>query len=285
MNISVYRNPFSARLGLPGLMPSASIVAVALLSCGLVSSLGAQSIVSENWEGYSSGATPVAPWSIYSGSPAGTLGTVAVTNAQSSPFTTGGQSAFLHRASGSGPALSYNFASTTARLVISFDYYLGTSAGVLPSFTLKGSSGTGLQLNLHNNLQEAGKVKIVNQTAGGGVGVGLFTGVQVQKWYHIEIVTDTATAASDTYSISITPDGGSTTSVSGLSFRNNLTNFTGIEFSWNSTAGGDLYVDNVSVSVAPVPEPADIALLFGVGAVGLVAWRRRGQMSGRVSGS
>jgi hypothetical protein len=255
------------------LVRSVSVISGVFLVSGVTSSLVGQSIISENWEGYSNGATPTSPWGIYSGSPAGTLGSVTVSNAVSSPFATGGQSVFLDQTSGAGPALSYNFTATTEALSISFDYYLGSGAGVLPTFVLKGSSGAGLQLNLHNTLQESGKTKIVNQTAGAGVGVELLNGVQTQKWYHIEIVTAAATEAADTYSILITPVGGSTTSIGGLAFRNNLTNFTGIEFSWNSTSGGDLYLDNISV--ASVPEPAQIGLLVGMAAMGVVTWGRR----------
>jgi hypothetical protein len=273
MKTSVLRSLCVALSSAIDLVPSVSIISGVFLVCGMTSSLVGQSIISENWEGYTVGATPTSPWGIYSGSPSGTLGSVSVGSAQSSPFAAGSQSVFIDQTSGSGPALSYSFTATTNALVISFDYYLGAGAGVLPTFNLKGSSGSGLQLNLHNNLQESGKTKIVNQTAGGGVGVELLNGVQVQKWYHIEIVTAAATDANDTYSISITPDGGSTTSISGLAFRNNLTNFTGIEFSWNSTAGGDLYIDNISVS--SIPEPAQIALLFGVAVIGVVTWSRR----------
>lgn len=43
----------------------------------------------------------------------------------------------------------------------------------------------------------------------------------------------------------------------------------------NTSAGGNFTLDNVQVTLTAIPEPAQLATLFGLAAVGLAVWQRR----------
>lgn len=248
-------------------------LACAALFAGLLSvaPLHAATIISEDWESFDVGDTPSSPWSVNSGNPSGTRGSATVVDTLASPFWGGDQSLHIQGTSGVGVLLTQTFAATTSALSIEFDFYR-TSPGVLPTFMLLDSSNaTGLQLNLHNSLSGHTDA-IVNQTAGNGVGTAI-TSSPANTWVNVKITTQEATAALDTYSITVTPHGGESVTVSSLAFRTNLADFGGIRFAWNSTNGvGNLYVDNVVVTA--IPEPATSALL-ATASVGLVVIMRR----------
>lgn len=230
--------------------------------------LSAAILINENWESYANGSVPASPWVVWSGSPSGSLGSVTVTNTKS--YGAGTKSAYLNGVGSStgSVALNQSFAATTSALSISFDFYLGASPGVIPQFSLMNSSGSaGLILQLRNY---AGS-NIMNRTGDFQTGNNLST-VALSSWYHIDITTSAASVSGNTYSITITPNGGSPVTYSNLNFYNQIANFSKIEFGWGSTNGRELYVDNIVV--ATVPEPS-VALLWGMGVFALVMRTQR----------
>lgn len=240
-----------------------------LLVCVSAGQSVAQTVlVNENWESYASGATPVSPWVNWTGSPSGTLGSVTVTDAIHSTFSSGTNSVLLSGVSSSagGVALSQTFAVTTSALLIEFDFYLpSTGNGVLPSFNLSGLdsnsvSKTGITLNFTNGFLAAGNY-IANQGNAWNLGTTI-TPTQLNKWWHVAITTSDVSSLGDTFSITLTPYGGTSVTVDGLFFKNELSSFNKIEFSWNSGNGlGSMYIDNIVV--ATVPEPSALLLLSG----------------------
>ncbi|MBN8711581.1 MAG: PEP-CTERM sorting domain-containing protein [Verrucomicrobia bacterium] len=233
------------------------------LALFLARPLSAAILINENWESYANGAVPTSPWSVWTGSPSGSLGSITVTDAKS--YGTGTKSAYLNGVGSStgSVALNQSFAATTSALSISFDFYLGASPGVIPQFSLLNSSGTaGLILQLRNY---AG-TNIMNRTGDFQTGNNLST-VALSSWYHIDITTSAASVSGNTYSITITQNGGSPVTYSNLNFYNQIANFSKIEFGWGSTNGREMYVDNIVV--ATVPEPS-VALLLGLGAFALI---------------
>ena len=225
-------------------------------------------LVDENWEEYANGDSPTTPWVMWTGSPSGSQGSVTVTNAQASPFGTSTQSVFLNGTSASGPSLSQTFAATSSALSVSFDFYLPSSgAGVLPSMSLVGSNGSGttagLTLNLTNSFLSSPN-QIVNQGTAWNLG-DILAPSATNKWFHIEITTAPISSATDSYSITITPYGGTPVTVTDLAFRTNLINISKIEFSWNSANGvGGMYLDNIVVATVPEPSTALLAAAFGL---------------------
>ncbi|MDR1279704.1 MAG: hypothetical protein LBK99_02630 [Opitutaceae bacterium] len=236
--------------------------------------LFAETLLSENWEGYSNGATP-SGWAIWSGSTPGAVGSVTVTDTLHSPFEPSGtNSVLIAGIAESGPSFSYHFSTTTtSALSIGFDFYLpSTGAGVLPSFGLGNSSGTsGIMLNLTNAFVETAP-NIVNQGASWNTG-DVITSSQTNKWFHVEIIAPPATVMKQQYTITVTPDGGNSVTVSALNFRNAIDDYGRINFSWNSTNGtGSMYIDNIVITA--IPEPATAALFVLIPAA-LFAWLRR----------
>jgi|GEM_PF-5397648 hypothetical protein len=237
-------------------------------------------LVNETWEDYADGATPTAPWVTWTGSPSGSQGSVTVTDALSSPFSTGTKSVLLNGTANSGSSLSHNFAATDSPLFVSFDFYLPAGAGTLPSLTLAGSTGSGgplsagVTLNLTNSFLGAPN-QIVNQGGSWSEGV-IIAPSQTGRWFHIELTTAPISSALDTYTITVTPYGGTPVTVTDLAFRNQLVNVSKIEFSWNSNAGvGSMYIDNIYV--ATVPEPSTALLAGACGLFVLLPRRARGR--------
>lgn len=93
-------------------------------------------------------------------------------------------------------------------------------------------------------------------------------------WYHVEITTRSATEATDQYKLTVTPYGGQSVTSTWQDFRYNLIDFSKIEISW-SNGTGIMYLDNISVQTAPVPEPATSALLLLAPVMLAALWLRR----------
>jgi len=145
----------------------------------------------------------------------------------------------------------------------------------MPTLKLGESSdagGTdGLLLNFNNQLVTPGR-KIINQLNGSGGG-DLISPYTVDTWYRVEITTSAILAGTETYSVAVTPWGGTVTTVENLSFRNNVDDYGKITFLDNGPGSytGTFNVANLSVSV--IPEPASTALLLGAGAT--LVFRRK----------
>ncbi|MFO0908913.1 MAG: PEP-CTERM sorting domain-containing protein [Isosphaeraceae bacterium] len=107
-----------------------------------------------------------------------------------------------------------------------------------------------------------------------GLGNQSFAGPTLDAWHHWEFRLDFVGQKFD-----FLLDG--TTVASSLPFGASSTSAGFVTFQYALPGDDHRYIDNLSISVAPVPEPSTLMLGFVVGAFGLgtVAWRRRGKSS------
>ncbi|EIQ01585.1 PEP-CTERM putative exosortase interaction domain-containing protein [Opitutaceae bacterium TAV1] len=282
----MHTQPKHHHAGLAGLACAAALAS----TLSFVQLHAATFIELQDFESSTAGVKPSAPWAWWVGSApgpttgSGSLGTVAVTDTRHSPFGTGaGTNSLSIEAINTGsPSANANFTSaTTDALLIQFDLYLSGAARD-PAISLNGNrdgggSGVGFRLNFANGSTN----NFVNQTGGG---TAVTTNINSEDgspmlstrdtWYHVEITTRSATEATDQYKLTVTPYGGQSVTSTWQDFRYNLIDFSKIEISW-SNGTGIMYLDNISVQTAPVPEPATSALLLLAPVMLAALWLRR----------
>jgi len=130
-----------------------------------------------------------------------------------------------------------------------------------------------MRARLGNSSQANGLLVI---TAGDGSGEVLFRQpstdtvigtIVLGAWNTVRVVGDLATDKADVFF-------NGSLAESNLDFRNAVSSFDALQFDSSSGLTGDLFIDDVSVTV--IPEPASLALLGLGGAVMLSGRRRRG---------
>ncbi|MDR1279703.1 MAG: hypothetical protein LBK99_02625, partial [Opitutaceae bacterium] len=226
--------------------PCAVLLWIWVATVPLVAATGG-SLLEENWAQYADGDTPAGSWTIWSGNPPESIGTVKIVE-QGSPFGATGKSVLLkgNNPNGAGPALSRKFAPVSTPVTVRFDYHIPSSpgAGILPSMELVDSGGKpGPRLNLANNfLAPNHALNIANQGLKWDAG-DIITPFRFNTWYHVEITTIPSLSGKWKYDVTITPFGGTPITVKNLEFAGDIQNIAGIGFSWNSTnPNGAIYV-------------------------------------------
>jgi hypothetical protein len=192
-------------------------------------------------------------------------------SADESPFTLGAQALdYVDTVTNaSNPDLKYDLPTPlTDAICIQFDYKVANNSGNNITLSLQGED---LADDLVLRLRSGGAVR--NQL---NSGTELIAGISLSTWYHVEITTSVINPSGvETYDISVGEFGGSTVSLTGLSFRNDVdTAYASILLTDGSGAANtsNFTVDNFSITL--IPEPS-IAGLLGVGCLSLVASRRR----------
>jgi hypothetical protein len=207
---------------------------------------------SDTFESYTAGNQLGSPWVVSSTS--GSTSTVNVAEDQSA-FSSGTNAINYYDASAaSNPKIEYDFpASTTNPLSIQFDFKLNTGAGYV-FMQLEGEDGfADMFLALTYNTSV-----LRNYTDSSTYDTILDTDTNV--WYHVDILTSAINeSGNETFDITVTPFGGSATTVSNLVFRYDVdTAYTRLQFMQNagSAAVADLVLDNVSIAeVLPPSTP------------------------------
>jgi hypothetical protein len=208
----------------------------------------AEGLIADDFDDYVEGtsSTPPAPWSF--------IGATGVTfnldATAESPFisnTISGKGLVVTDTSTTGGAsagFEQRFLTPPAAdpLLISFDFQISNSGSndLTPTFRLGDASGTsGIFLALWSGGWLANTNP--NNTSQNLQAITLGT------WYHAVITTGALNSPPETYTLKITPFGGSTVTYSGLPFRVNLANAGKISFA-NGSGGagtGQWTIDNV----------------------------------------
>ncbi|NOU36799.1 MAG: PEP-CTERM sorting domain-containing protein [Kiritimatiellaceae bacterium] len=191
----------------------------------------------------------------------------------------GGKSIVLNNTSATGnPTATASFAvdNTNQSLKISFDYFSSVAAGTSenPSFQLRNAANSpGIQLVMKNAVAGAdqGKFGYHNGTAFQYFNVVLAT----NDWYNIEVIASAQSAAVKTFDLKVTKsDNTVVIDQTGLSFRNQLANYSSVQWFYNAAVSGTtgrMQLDNIEIS--SIPEPATISML-GIGAFCVMLMRR-----------
>lgn len=218
--------------------------------------LRAEVLLQEDWSGFREGETPTEGWTVWSGKPEGSVGTVQVVE-QGSPF--GGSHAVRLQGQveggGAGPALSKMFSGPAAApIVIKFDFLLPVSpgAGVLPTVALLDSAKkAGLRFNLANPFIRANHAPMIaNQSK--QIDGDPIAPLNFDVWYHVEIRTlPVKDGGTRKYNVSVTPYGKDPIEVDGLEFSADVDDIGGIQVGWGSAnPNGVIYVANLQVEEA-----------------------------------
>lgn len=228
---------------------------LSLAVCLSLGSASAEILLKEDWDGYSDGDVPMAPWKVWSGNPPGSVGTVEVVE-QGSPFGGSRSVCLTGKESGTvGPALTGKFSDTVSgSIVVKFDFYIPSSpgAGVLPTVNIKDTEGKSvLRLNLANSFllsNHAPQISLQSTNFNEGEIIRPFA---PDTWYHVEITTHDARTGK-TCDVMVTPFDKEPIEVSGLSLGPDVSNFAGIEVGWNSNnPAGAIYLSNLEIETAP----------------------------------
>lgn len=99
-------------------------------------------------------------------------------------------------------------------------------------------------------------------------GEGADWGASQQQWTMFN-QAELAAGATKTFFMDFTLDQGTTGVATGA---DNYQLVLGANSDWS---GGTIYIDNVRIQPAAIPEPSTYAALLGAGAIGLAVWRRR----------
>jgi len=240
----------------------------------------AQTLINENWESYSSGATPVSPWQVrFGGGTTPAASTVTVTS-QTVSGTTSNWALVGNNATNeptSNPSLLATF-TPQSNLQISFSFMIpanyGNSSQEFFNLGYINSDGstvkTSLSLYLGPNYQAGTSMLGYRTSSSARVNLGgtFVAGAQVN------VSLTNISKAHGTYDISWSSSSGNSGSQSGIALT------TPIAENWNYVSFGEssavtstslLYVDNVVVAV---PEPKVSALMLG-GFAALAAMRIR----------
>jgi hypothetical protein len=173
----------------------------------------------------------------------------------------------------------------TSIFTVSFDFRSADAVNTNGPFSIIQSSASKLGRTGADTwsvyLKSDGNWYALNGNKAGGGTESLLLAYSANTTYHFSVTVDSTTRS---YSISATAIGGSSATLSNLGFRTSDTsagsflNFVATSSS-TSTDGSDKVIntfdiDNVLVTSA-IPEPANIALLAGLGALGLIVCSRR----------
>ena len=256
--------------------------ALALVSLTVTPALSAGVIYDQGWEDttqYAPGKSTNDPgannmttggrWFNFSNPAPGISNTVA---------HSGAQSAFIQRAatdgsSGSLPALvSQSLIANTDTQYDATLWINRTHANSAATFGLADASPSGDSL-IAAYITTNGDIRYGNDTSYTYTGITLPAN-SVGNWVQLRFSVD---LTNDTYNLYFTPDGGTETQVTptgGFAFTHapdNLRNFT---FAPSGPQGPDsrIYIDDISVTTHPIPEPGALGLL-GLG--GLLCMGRR----------
>ena len=244
------------------------MVIAAFVLCAIGTASAQALIFQDYFESYTAGSPPPVPWE--------TSGTfIGVSTGSQSAFGPGGdvQGARILDNSGSSiPSLERSFTLSPGEqsqsLVIGFDY-MYTSATGNPQFAVLDGSTSGIRMMLTN---PSGFVSIREGSSFNQTSISLDT----NTWYRFTLTIYALDSVSDSYDLSVETYGGSTTTVTGLSFENQVSDLTSLRFNYNTAAsvsGGDYSIDNVYVQ--SIPEPSSVS--FGLLALVATAffWRRK----------
>jgi hypothetical protein len=246
------------------------------------SDAGAQTLLSENWEGYTPGATPVAPWQARFGEgddPAVSKITIVeqTIGSATSNWALVGNNAKNEPVG--NPNLLATFTPTSSLLNISFSFMIPANYGndSQEFFTLgrilgDGSTQTALSIYLGPNYQATNSMLGYRSAENTRVNLGGNFAAGQQVNVSLTNINNTLR----TYDIAWSTSGGASGSVTGIAFTNAAFagNFNFISFGESSQklSTSLLYVDNIQV--VAVPEPGTLALGL-VSGLALVASRRR----------
>jgi hypothetical protein len=225
------------------------------LAAVAATSSSASVLVNETWSTYSDDSEPSGSWTVWSGGQDSRVGSVRVVP-QSSPFGSGGKSVLITGTNpkGPGPMLQELFSPLKTAFILRFDFHIPSSpgSGVLPTMTLADTAGrSGLKLNLCNGfLTPNHALKIANQGAAWNQG-DIISPFRYDTWYRIEIAAKPVAEVKWTYDIRVTPFAEEPVVVKGLNVVGDISSFSAISFSWNSTnPNGEFYIANVRLETA-----------------------------------
>ncbi|MEA2067674.1 MAG: hypothetical protein U9P12_00610, partial [Verrucomicrobiota bacterium] len=199
---------------------------------------------SDTFESYPTGTELPAPWVVTSTDSSNSTVNIL---ADQSPFGSGTNAVnYYDDSTNLNPKIEYDLSmATTNPLSIQFDFKLNSALGIA-TFQIEGSDGQpAMYLNLVANTTE-----LRNQT--GSTTYDLILDTAEDTWYHVDILTSAINpSGNETYDISVTPFGGTATTVNDLVFRTGVaTAFTRVQFMQNAgaTAKSDIVLDNFSVA-------------------------------------
>lgn len=223
----------------------------------------AEGLVADDFDDYLAGAitAPPVPWSA-----TGSGITYSLDSTSESPFianTVSGKGLVITDTSitgGASAGFEQRFLPPPAAdpLLISFDFRI-TSMGnndLSPTFRLSDASGTaGIFLHLWSGGQ------LVN--IGPNSTLANLQSIALDTWYHAVVTTAPLSSTADTYTLKLTPFGGTTVTYTNLPFRVNLNNAGKIAFAHNSNGAGtgQWTIDNV-IMAGVVDQPRSAAWPF-----------------------
>ncbi len=267
-------------------------VVIGLLALCLPREIHAATLVSENWESYSVGESPVSPWQNRFGggtTPTPSLNTIVsqTINSTTSNWVLIGNNATNEPASNPGLITTFAAQTLSTPLNISFSFMIPANYGTSSQqfFTLgytsaNGTMTVGTTLYLGPNYQNGSSALGYRTSTGTRVSLesATFTAGAI-----VTVNLTNVTQSTGTYDLAWFDSTGKSGSLANIAVTNNAT-----ANPWNSISFGDnsnvlstslIYLDNIVVEAIPEPSAISLGLVGGIALLGIY---RRKQMQGSV---
>jgi len=248
-------------------MPAYKVFVLTMLLASGISS--AQVLINENFENFTVGQQPGAPWTVGQVTPPSSI---LVNTIAQSPFGAAGDTKGLVWYDGDttvyGPNLSTSFTVPTSAtsLIWTFDF-MAPDDGIQanPIFSLSDAGGKiGPRLFLDRNTSTL--------SASNGAATVTVASTSPDIWYHVEV---TMSLSDRSYVVSVLPYEGSAITSTTLAFSNASTDaLQNLRLADNdqTAINGTLYLDNITLTA--IPEPNVVAFL-AMTFTGALIMRRR----------
>ena len=264
-----------------------------LILCSAGATRAATVLLSENWESYSVGASPVAPWQNRFGggtTPAASVNTIVsqTINSTTSNWVLIGNNATDEPVSNPGLVRPFTAQTLSTPLEISFSFMIPANYGSSSQqlFTLgytaaNGTLTTGISLYLGPNYQGGSSSLGYKTSTGSRVSLANAT---FTAGAAVTVNLTNISQSAGTYDLAWSDTTGKSGSLGGIAVTNNSTANV-----WNSIAFGDnsavtstslIYLDNIVVAAVPEPAAITLGLIGGLSVLGLYR-RRQGRTSGK----